>query len=104
MHDIQIHGDFQTSFQHFFCTKKTKQKTTSHGGSEFGGKVFVFLTSFTGSVVERSRTALRERKKRKKLREKKIGESKGFGRIWTKFPNCPGPEEPWGLKGNRQHR
>lgn len=36
---------------------------TSHGGSDFGGRLGIILTSFTGSVVERSRTALRERKK-----------------------------------------
>jgi len=93
---MQIHGDFQTSFQHFFCTKKTKQKTTSHGGSEFGGKVFVFLTSFTGSVVERSRTALRERKKRKKLREKKSVNPRGSGGFGRSFRTVPARRSPGG--------
>jgi len=26
MHDMQIHGDFQTSFQHFFAPKKQNKK------------------------------------------------------------------------------
>ncbi len=27
---------------------------TSHGGSDFGGRLGIILTSFTGSVVERT--------------------------------------------------
>ncbi len=64
------------------------------------GRLRIILTSFTGSVVERTESDSPSRaKKIEKNWGKKIGESKGFGRIWTKFPNCPGPEEPWGWKG-----
>lgn len=67
MHDIQIHDDFRTSFEHFAAKKKRPHMAEVNLAVSF----FVILTSFTGSVVERSRTALRERKKiEKNLREK----------------------------------
>lgn len=60
---------------------------------------FGVLTSFTGSVEKQSRAAPQEGKKLKKKIEGKKRRIWGFGRIWTKFPNCPGPRETQGWEG-----
>ncbi len=69
---------------------------TSHGGSDFGGRLGIILTSFTGSVVERteSDSPSRAKKIEKKIEGKKSVNPRGSGGFGRSFRTVPARRSP----------